>query len=210
MLKLSCPSCGAEVKFQSNFSVYGNCSYCQTLIVRHDLDLTGAGKAAILPPDMSPFQLGSHGVYHGKEFELIGRVKVSWSDGNWNEWYALFRDGREGWLAEAQGFLMMSFPEYNISNVPKREAVFAGRSLPLFDNEIFHIDDIKKTVCVGSEGELPLHAFKGREALSIDLSGPNQKFASIDYFENETRLYLGEFKDFDEFKFGNLRELDGW
>ena len=49
------------------------------------------------------------GEFDGVGFKLIGRVRVSYEEGSWNEWYALFQDGRPGWVAEAQGFFMVSF-----------------------------------------------------------------------------------------------------
>ena len=67
------------------------------------------GLMAQLPPDMTPFQIGTTGQWQGTGFSVVGRVRVSWADGSWNEWCLLFGDGRTGWLGEAQGLLMISF-----------------------------------------------------------------------------------------------------
>ena len=208
--KFSCPSCGAEVVFKSNVSVFGVCTFCRSTLVRHDVNLETLGKMAELPADMSPIQLGVRGQFEKKSFEIAGRVKVGWEQGNWNEWFAFFDDGREGWLAEAQGQYMMSFAESRLEGVPKREAIRVGQSISLFKGRRFEIDDIKEAICIGSEGELPKSGIKGKRTLSVDLTGPAQTFANIEYGEDSVRLYVGRYVEFDDLKLAGLREIDGW
>lgn len=210
MLTLSCPACGAALPFKSRVSVFAVCSYCAATVVRHDLELETLGKMAALPADTSPLQIGTAGQYDGKRFELVGRLKISWEDGTWNEWYALFDDGRDGWLAEAQGFFMMSFAAPAPPSLPAREDIRVGMSLPLAPRQSFEVDDIKETVCVGSEGELTLSGAKGKKGVSVDLSGPDDRFAGIDYGEDGTRVYIGKYVEFDALRLTSLREIDGW
>jgi len=210
MVNLLCPACGGELRFKSRISVFGVCSYCASMVVRHDMNLESLGKMAQLPPDMSPLQLGTRGNYDGKRFELIGRLKIGWENGTWNEWYALFDDGREGWLAEAQGFYMVSFQEQSIDKVPKVKELSPGRSFPLVREQIFQVDDIKQATCIGSEGELPMKGPKGRKSTSVDLSGPDSLFACIDYGEDATRLYVGKHVEFEKLSLTSLRQVDGW
>ncbi len=209
-MKLGCPACGAEVDFKSRSAVFAVCSYCNSALVRHDVDLEAIGKMAELPPDMSPFQVGTRGRFEGKAFELVGRLKIAWADGTWNEWYALFDDGREGWLAEAQGFYMMSFPQPQPEPLPAAESLAVGMRVMVRPRLKFEVDDIRKAVCVGSEGELPFPAPKGRESLSVDLSGPEAAFANLEYATDGIRLFSGKYVEFDELQLSNLRELDGW
>src|SRR5688572_486092 len=103
MLVLNCPSCGAEIAFRSRASVFAVCSFCKSTVVRHDMDLSTIGKMADLQFDMTPLQVGTTGYYDGRKFELIGRLKVGYEDGFWNEWYTLFDNEEPWWLAEAQG-----------------------------------------------------------------------------------------------------------
>ena len=146
MLTLSCPACGAALPFKSRVSVFAVCSYCAATVVRHDLELETLGKMAALPPDTSPLQIGTAGQYDGKRFELVGRLKISWEDGTWNEWYALFDDGRDGWLAEAQGFLMMSFAAPAPPSLPAREDIRVGMSLALAPRQSFEVDEARDQV----------------------------------------------------------------
>ena len=53
MRKFACPSCGADVTFQSAQSVYTVCAYCQSMVVRTDVDVKSIGVMAALPDDMA-------------------------------------------------------------------------------------------------------------------------------------------------------------
>lgn len=209
-MKLICPACGAELQFKSRVSVFGVCSYCSSMIVRHDLDLENLGKMATLPPDMSPLQIGTRGCYLSRKFELVGRLKIAWEQGTWNEWYAVFENGEDGWLADAQGLCMVSTQIRDISKVPDQSTISPGSEFALIDSIVFEVDDIKNVICVASEGELPFFAKNGRKSLSVDLSGPDGQFASLDYATDETRLFLGRYTDLNELQLTGLREIDGW
>lgn len=209
-MTLNCPACGAEVDFKSKHSVFAVCSFCASTLVRHDVDLESLGKMAELPPDMSVLQVGTQGRYEGKAFELLGRLKIAWEDGTWNEWFALFEDGREGWLAEAMGFTMMSFAVEDTGKIPPLSQISVGKTLQLGRNQRFSVDDVKDATCVGSEGELPFKAPKGRKAVSVDLSGPGATFANLEYSDDGVRLFIGRYAEFPELKLTNLRKPDGW
>ena len=210
MKECSCPACGAPVRFKSQVSVFSVCEYCSQMLVRRDLDLEAIGKMAVLPEDSSPLQIGTEGLYEKRHFTLIGKLRQQWRDGVWTEWCALFDDGTHGWLAEAQGFLMMSFEMQSTDvKVPSAESLKAGQSLTL-GGVRFEIEDIKSVVCEGSQGELPFRAPKGRQCTSVDLAGADQAFACLDYSSEGVRIYLGKYIDFDDFHFKNLRQIDGW
>ena len=215
MQEFNCPSCGASIKFQSSISVSAVCPYCRSLVVRHDKDVELIGKMAELPPDISPFQIGTTGRYKNVGFTLVGRMKIGWADGLWTEWFLVSDEGKKGWLAEAQGFLAISYEMDDALHSRTQAAVTKkdvqlGASLTLNDKQ-FQITDIKDTECVGSEGELPFVAPKGRKTRAIDLIGRDGGFAGIEIDSSGTaRYYLGEYAEFNDFGFANLRDLPGW
>jgi DNA-directed RNA polymerase subunit RPC12/RpoP len=215
MRSYTCPACGAPGAFQSSVSVYAVCPYCQSMILRRDVDVEAFGKMAALPPDMSPLQIGTRGMLNGVGFALLGRVKIGWQDGNWNEWFLLTEDARRGWLAEAQGFFAACF------EVPLNESgrALVNRNFATWKpkpgervnvgEQVYEVTDIKQTVCLGSEGELPFLANRGRKALSIDLEGAGG-FANLEIHRDEARLYQGHYVDWDALKLDNTRPLEGW
>jgi len=81
----------------------------------------------------------------------------------------------------------------------------------LFLNQLkYKIVDIKSAICLGSEGELPFIAPKGRKILSIDLLGHQGEFANIEIDKDKNRLYLGNYMEWNDFHFQNLRPLENW
>jgi hypothetical protein len=211
MIKLACPSCGAEVKFQSKASVFAVCSFCKSTLVRQDMNLDVLGKMSDLQDDLTPLQLGTQGQYDGRQFELIGRLKIAYSDGYWNEWYTLFGGEETGWLAEAQGFYAVCFQlETPGLYLPPAKRIKPGLTIDLEPAGTFLVEDARDVFCIYSEGELPINAAQGRESFSVDLAGPKDQMATVEYAENSDRIYIGSYQDFDTFNFRNLRTIDGW
>lgn len=205
--KANCPSCGAEVVFTSSVSVFAVCGHCRTMMVRHDMDLEALGEMAQLPDDVSPFQYGTRGSLGRDRFTIIGRLKVAWSEGYWNEWFLRFEDGRHGWLGEAMGFLMLTF-EAPADKAPGRSGLIVGKEYALIPGRVFTLTDIREAECVGSEGELPFRGVAGRKTVSADLNGPDGSFATIEYSKQDgVRLYAGRHVTYDEVDWSNLRDL---
>jgi len=173
---------------------------------------------AELPDDISPFQIGTTGHYNHVSFTLIGRIRMSWEDGGWNEWFLWFDDGKKGWLAEAQGFLALSF-SYDAPNegqsVPPSwsdKPLHLGQENIHIDRQPYTVSDLKQAICVACEGELPSVTKQGEKSYSADLLGPDTLFASFDCDENwvPEHCFLGVYVEFDDLCFDQLRELPGW
>lgn len=192
------------------------------------------GVQAQLPPDISPIQIGTQGSYVGRPFTIIGRVRVGYREGSWNEWCADFGDGLWGWVAEAQGFYMVSFevePPADLHGMAElreresrpggppplidfrlqqgRDALKVGKPYNIHGNR-YVVRDTKQTEVLFSEGSLPFTAVPGRAAISGDLGGPARAFANIEYSNQGIRLFTGHYCTFDELAFRDLRPLPGW
>jgi hypothetical protein len=193
---------------------YAVCSHCQSLLVRTDVSLEAIGRIAQVPEDFSPLQLLASGTFDKQRFTLIGRIRKTWSEGGWNEWCALFDDQRIGWLAEAQGDLVMTFASDAHTAAPQPSldwvrAVAAGQSVRI-GGQAFIVSDVKEVSCIGAEGELARNVSQGRRMTSIDLHGPGVAFATIEESAGQVELFVGRFVEFDECRFAGLRALSGW
>ncbi len=213
MKKYPCPSCGAEVTFQSSITIFTVCAYCRSTLVRKDLNLETLGKMAEIQDDSTPFQVGTTGRFKG-EFVLLGRVRVSWQEGFWDEWYARYGDGSEAWLSEAQGFYMISFPFEKPDHLPAANEAKPEMTVQI-GKTAYQIDDIKQITYSFADGELPFVAAQGFKGISVDLTHGENDFASIRYGKDggpkdEVEVYVGQYLDFQEFHFQNLRQMDGW
>ncbi len=213
MLKLPCPSCGGPLEFRSKTTLFQVCSYCKSNIIRADDSLEKIGEMAELPEDLSPIQIGVTGRHKGKKFYVAGRIIYGWEDGIWNEWYLLFADGKDGWLAEAQGELMISFSLGSI-HCPNQSEMILGKTLEI-GGERCTLSDIKEIKYIGSEGELPFKAERNYRSTIYDFTFSNDTlnlFASMEYPDRDDSpfAYYGKYTDIRKLKLQNMRRLEGW
>jgi Domain of unknown function (DUF4178) len=94
--RAACPSCGAPVEFRSAASASAVCSFCRSTLVRDGDALQRIGVSSELFDDHSPLQLGAAGTLQGLAFTIVGRLQYGYAAGTWNEWHALFDNGRSG------------------------------------------------------------------------------------------------------------------
>ena len=126
---LDCPNCGAPVEFRSAASAFAVCSYCRSSIVRDGDALQRIGQVAELFDDHSPLQLGAAGRHQGAPFVLVGRLQYRYAEGTWNEWHALFDNGRSGWLSEDNGRYVFAFDAPLDVAAPAPETLRPGQSV---------------------------------------------------------------------------------
>ena len=206
MAQFACPSCGAELRFQSSVSIYTVCASCGSMVMRTGVAVEAIGQMASLPEDISPLQVGTSLVYAGHHYTLLGRTRMGWADGAWTEWF--MDDGsQQAWLTDAQGFLSVSFER------PLPPGLTPGLALnaevTLYD-KVYRVTDLKQATCIGSEGELPFAAPRGRAAHYTDMTSASAGFASVEESEDGQRLDIGENVTFDDLTFANLRPVEGW
>lgn len=203
-----CSSCGASLGLASDASIYIVCKYCNTAQLKKGASFETLGKVAELKEDFSVIQIGTQGMFNNSRFGVFGRIKLKWERGTWDEWYIVFEDSTIGWLAEAQGFYYISKPiEFNFSELnfplPLDSAVYES-------NIAYKVKDIKKAVCIFSEGELPFNGAEGEVYESYDLFSSEGKFLSLSIVDEENLAFKGEAYSFKELSLSNLRALEGW
>jgi hypothetical protein len=204
----SCPNCGAKIVFRWSSCVQTVCDHCKSILVRTDVDLKKVGQVADLPPNASPIQLGTEGVYGRKAFVAIGRIIYEYDQGNWNEWHLMMNDGVSGWLSDAQCEYAVSFAATG-RKVPAAGQSQVGQEY-VWDNEPYTVTTITQAHYRGVEGELPFQYWDKDEVQFVDLRSGSGKFATLDYSDEQPVLYLGEMVDFDTLKLKNLRAFEGW
>jgi len=203
-----CPGCGAPIQFAWSSAVQAACQYCKAILVRHDVNLAKVGEVADLPPDSSPIQLYSEGIFDNQRFTVIGRIRYEWAQGNWNEWHLLFADQTSGWLSDAQADYAVTRlgPSYAF---PSPLELKPGTSYK-FGELSYVVTHLTRVRYVGFEGELPFRTTEREEFATADLRTHDAHFATIDYSEQPPLLFLGRFVSFEELKMSNLREFEGW
>ena len=194
---------------------YVTCSYCQTLIRREGDGIEAIGKVAVLPFDVSPFQLGSAIGWRGARFTLVGRVRWGWEDGSWNEWFAEGTDGAHRWLGEAMGSFLISEERPDLLDLAPIRAFAAGEPLypgatVMIGESLFEASDVKQATCLGSEGDLPFATAIGTAITSVDFRNPGGAALSLQREADGVSAWLGEYLELGQLAPANLRAIEGW
>ena len=204
----NCPNCGAPIRFRWSSAVQTVCEFCHSILVRRDVNLERVGKVADLPPDTSPIQIATEGVYRNRAFQVVGRILYEYDEGGWNEWHAVFSDGASGWLSDAQAEYAVSFAA-SVKGLPAAASVVRGQHYA-FNGVTYEATCLTRAHYRGVEGELPFEYWDKDEVLFVDLESHDARFATLDYSDPEPLLFLGEAVDFDSLRLKNLRRFEGW
>jgi len=208
MQRATCPNCGAPVELRWSGAVQTVCPFCKSILVRRDVNLERVGVVADLPEDASPIQIATEGVYSGKTFTVVGRIIYEYEQGGWNEWHIIFSDGSSGWLSDAQLEYAVSFPRPSGKVLPAN-IVEPGGAFG-WDGVRYQVTVVTHAHYKGVEGELPFEYWDKKEAVFADLRSYDGRFATIDYSQQPTVIYMGAAVDADELKLKNLRQFEGW
>jgi Domain of unknown function (DUF4178) len=185
----NCPSCGAPIEFAIGSSAVVVCAYCRSVVARTDRGIEAHGKVAALIDTGSPLQIGTTGKYRKVGFRITGRTQLRHQAGGvWDEWYAALEDGRWGWLAEAQGRFYLTFRTE--AEAPPRSQLRLGEAVTTVDGLV--VAEIGSAELASAEGELPWRPVPGETYDYADLSGPDRRFATIDYGEERPIVFKGE------------------
>lgn len=206
MANNTCPQCGAPVPMRSGGMPYAVCGYCQTVIARDGM--REIGKAALLPYDISPIQLGTGGAVDGARFTVVGRVRWGWADGAWNEWLLQLSDGSTRWLGEAMGqFQLLAEREDVARRLP--DTIPLGFTIEV-DGETLAATDIKCVTCLGGEGDLPFPTPKDWQVESIDFRSASGAALSVQRNGLEVSAYAGRYVELPELRPSRLRTVEDW
>jgi hypothetical protein len=182
----NCPSCGGPIEFAIGSSIVVVCDYCRTVVARGDRALEDLGKVAALVDTGSPLKRDLPGKYHGVGFRIVGRTQMRHQAGGmWDEWYAAFDDGRWGWLAEAAGKFYVTFTTA-MEGLPPFDVIAVGGRL----GDLI-VTETGTAGVISGEGEIPWRVEPGGSYDYADLSGPQGKFATIDYSEDKPLFFAG-------------------
>jgi hypothetical protein len=184
----TCPSCGAPIEFAIGSSAVVVCTYCQSVVARTDRGIESHGRVAALIDTGSPLTIGVTGRHQGQGFRITGRTQLRHQAGGvWDEWYASFDDGRWGWLAEAQGRFYVTFRVG--AEAPSLEQLQLGSPIGALEGLV--VAEIGEARIASAEGELPWKPEPDRTYPYADLTGPERRFATIDYSEEPPIVFKG-------------------
>lgn len=177
--RAACPNCGAPVDFASVASSSAVCSFCRSTLVRDGDALRRIGVSAELFDDHTPLLLGAAGTRLGLAFTLVGRLQYGYEGGTWNEWHALFDNGRSAWLSEDNGAYVLAFDAPLPADAPAPETLRAGQRV-LADGRAWDVASVVHARLIAAQGELPAPPQLEGEFLVVDLRNSAGEVATLD------------------------------
>ncbi|CAD5373726.1 conserved hypothetical protein [Rubrivivax sp. A210] len=205
--RAACPNCGAPVEFASAASASAVCGYCRSTLLRDGEALSRIGVSAELFDDHSPLQLGASGRWQGLDFTLVGRLQYRFDGGSWNEWHALFGNGRSGWLSEDNGAYVLAFDAPLPAAAPALDELAAGEQRLIADQS-WSVASVLRARLAAAQGELPRPPALGeREFIVADLRNAQDEVATLDGADPARPAWaVGRAVRLDELAMQGLRE----
>ena len=203
--RAACPNCGAPVEFASAASASAVCSFCRSTLVRDGQTLRRIGVVADLFDDHSPLQLQATGKLQGLPFTLVGRLQFGYADGTWNEWHALFDNGRSGWLSEDNGAYVFAFDSALSSPAPAYESLRAGQRVAVA-GQAWDVASTVRAKLVSAQGELPAPPNLAGEFGVVDLRNPIGEVGTLDYSRPQVTWSIGRSITLAELAMSGLKE----
>jgi hypothetical protein len=195
------------VSFASAASASAVCSFCRSTLVRDGEALKRIGVSAELFDDHSPLQLGASGQRQGITFTLIGRLQYAYEGGTWNEWHALFDNGRSAWLSEDNGAYVMAFDAPLPADAPALAGLRAGQRCRA-DGRHWDVASVVRARLIAAQGELPSAPRLEGEFTVVDLRNAQGEVATLDGAEASERHWsVGGSVALTELRLQGLREV---
>ncbi len=200
--EFECPSCGAALQQNNAASKSITCMYCgQTSHINMN-QLEAAGQQHILIDYGSALSYGSSNRLRNEAFTILGKVRMAYEDGFWDEWYIEREDGSEGWIQEDDGsFIFFEQNQTPIINVNFTD-IKVGQTYNFSDdiqsafNSVFVTSKGKATI-KGGTGELPFKIIPGEKADFIE-GISNGQVVSIEWHDGEYIGFVGSSFDIEE------------
>jgi ribosomal protein S27AE len=204
--RAACPNCGAPVEFLSPASASAVCGFCRSTLVRDGEALRKIGTSAEIFDDFSPLDIGASGSFQGTSFMLVGRLQFGTDDGPWNEWHALFDNGRSGWLSEDNGRYVFAFDAPAPADAPRPEGLQAGAPVTV-DGRRWQVASVVQARLLAAQGELVDPPPADRAIVVSDLRNAADEVGTLQAVDGAALGWsVGRSVRLDDLKMSGLRE----
>lgn len=173
--ELSCPSCGVAIEGVSAHTRSLQCPHCANWVYLSNNGWASGGlfEHALDAPSM--LRVGRTGTLQSngsapRRFVVAGRIRVSYTDGYWDEWWLEFDDAQHQWLEEDDGtYQLHSTTDYSLS-AEQALAANVGSNLEINGASWFVTERLEAEVA-GTEGSLPVATRPSEQIICVDAIG---------------------------------------
>jgi ribosomal protein S27E len=194
MVTATCPSCGGTLNITAKTSKMVTCPYCGMISYLNAGNLAMIGQKTFLIDYGSIFKLGKKGKIKNIDFQVIGRLRIDYEDGFFDEWYLNTPQGTK-WLSEDEG----KFVFFHDSNSISDPQIFDLLKMQVgstftFQNLSLFITEKSKATVNGGEGELPFQIQPNQKTDFVDCLC-NKMLYSFEFLPNDIELHIGNYID---------------
>ncbi len=177
---VSCPSCGVAVEGISAHTRSMECPHCSNWIYVSGSGWTSGGSFEHALDAPSMLRVGRSGVLatdgRQRRFVVAGRLRISYLDGYWDEWWLEFDDGNHQWLEEDDGRYKLHTPvATDLQPAPCLEARVGG--MLTIDGSNWFITEYIDAQLAGTEGSLPVVALPSEQVVCVDVMGNGERLS---------------------------------
>lgn len=189
----NCPNCGAELSRRVARSKMVACEFCESTVLLEDDVVRLAGKQGVMAEEPSLFELGRTVTYQGQSFMPIGKARFAYSNGWWDEFWALDGEGDGVWISVDEGDIAIEERYQTDARVAESDLVL-GRSVE-FEGEVFRVTEADTGVCQALRGEFPEEMSVGDTYRYYHLSGPKGRLVTLEFEDGEMYVTEGHWID---------------
>lgn len=200
MQTLTCANCGASLEVENQFIRTVTCRYCgSNYLVRGSDNLDLTGQSASLADYPSRLSIGAKGEIRGRGFHVLGRIRYGYDGGFWEEWQIAWDDGSPpDWLEEDEGYWTVYRRERIRGEIPAYEQIRVGTTVNI-NNYRVYVTEKRMGRVIGSEGQFS-SVFPLKGVFGYIQGGANDRTVSINYWEDEIELSVGDDLEHNELK----------
>ncbi len=198
MVTATCPSCEGTLNITAQNSKMVTCNYCSMISYINAGNLTMIGQKSFFVDYGSMLKLGKKGKIYHIDIEVIGRLRIDYEDGFFDEWY-LNTPQSTKWLSEDEGkFLFFTdsktLNDPTVLNLPQ---IIVGSFFEFQGLKLFIKEQCNAKIN-GGEGELPFKIQPNQPVNFVDCLY-YQKLYSFEFL-NEIELHIGDYIDINHIK----------
>lgn len=197
-----CPSCGGPIEKKTPGARALVCPYCGQTSHLNATSLEAAGEKQMLIDYGSFLKIGDTYSFDGRSFQVLGRIRIDYEDGFWDEWYVNFTDNNDpAWIQEDDGSFTIFSKIGELEEHMDLDQVQVGQyiRIGMLPDHVF-ITSKSSAKVNGGEGELPFKIIPGDPADFVDgiLDG---KVISVETLPDDSAVFMG--RAFDLSAIGN-------
>ncbi|MEQ8674114.1 MAG: DUF4178 domain-containing protein [Aggregatilineales bacterium] len=192
MAQMSCTSCGAPLQIENQFVRSVTCNFCGSVYqITGDQGLDSVGKTTSLANYPSRLHIGMRGKIKDMGFTILGRVRYTYEQGFWDEWQITWDDNSPpSWLEEDEGYWTLYRREKVRAAIPDYDSVKVGSTMQVNKHNVF-VTEKRRGKLMGSEGQFAMW-LPMQTSFGYATGTANNQAVSINYWENEIELSVGE------------------